>query len=202
MGRMFELRNHHTVFILGAGFSRLRGLPLISDFALRMRDAAIWCEQKKREDEARSIYEVLKFRLEAASAAYRIAIDLENIEELFSLASAGNPEIAEHVRVAIAATINFCESTQPHGQVRFENSLNKDLATLAQANQDTSLAETYPVIVRRLIASSDPAQSSFITFNYDVVLEDALKKLGLEWDYGLNGAVDRQKFPLLKEPLI
>ena len=78
--------NDHNVYILGAGFAAEAGLPLIKGFTNRMRDAAAWLEEqvgRKRELEA--ISHVLKFRLKAAGAAHRVPLNVENIEELFSL---------------------------------------------------------------------------------------------------------------------
>jgi hypothetical protein len=81
--------NDRNVYILGAGFSAEAGLPVIRDFMNRMRDAAAWLEEQgDRKEEVTAIEGVLDFRLRAASASYRVPLDVENIEELFSLASA------------------------------------------------------------------------------------------------------------------
>ena len=63
------LHNNHNVYILGAGFSHDAGLPLISDFLVRMRDSHEWLENQVRNSEAVAIDKVLDFRLNAASAA-------------------------------------------------------------------------------------------------------------------------------------
>jgi hypothetical protein len=101
------LRNDHNVYILGAGFSREAGLPLISDFLSQMRDGYDWLIQQNRPLEAKAIDDVLKFRLAAASAAYWVNLDLENIEELFSLAFANTDGIATSMQLAIAATLDY-----------------------------------------------------------------------------------------------
>jgi hypothetical protein len=36
--------NDHNVYVLGAGFSREAGYPLIADFTMKMRDALEWFE--------------------------------------------------------------------------------------------------------------------------------------------------------------
>src|SRR6266436_1423071 len=82
------LQNDHNVYILGAGFSFEAGLPLINNFLVRMRDSHEWLKAQGRLAEADAVQKVLEFRLKAASAAYYVNLDLENIEELFSLASA------------------------------------------------------------------------------------------------------------------
>src|SRR5882672_7813554 len=94
-----KARNDHNVYILGAGFAVEAGLPVIFDFMNRMRDAAAWlAEQGGRDKEVDAIEEVLDFRLRAAGAAYRTPIDVENVEELFSLASArGGESLAQNM---------------------------------------------------------------------------------------------------------
>ena len=87
------LQNDHNVYILGAGFSREAGLPLISDFLVRMRDCHEWLQGQRRASEADAVSEALRFRLESTSAAYAVDLDLENIEELFSLASSTGGKI-------------------------------------------------------------------------------------------------------------
>ena len=106
-----ELKNDHTVYILGAGFTRDAGLPLISDFLVRMRDSHPWLISQHRKPEADAVQKVLEFRLQAASAAYWTNLDLENIEELFSLASASAANISPDIQLAIAATLDFAYTT-------------------------------------------------------------------------------------------
>ena len=108
-----KAHNDHNVYILGAGFATEAGLPLIYDFMNRMRDAAAWlAEQGGRDTEVSAIEEVLDFRHRAAGATYRTPLDVENVEELFSLASArGGEKLAQNMNVAIAATIDFARAT-------------------------------------------------------------------------------------------
>jgi hypothetical protein len=107
--------NDHNVYILGAGFAREAGLPLIKDFMNQMRDAAAWLEdQGGREAELRAIGRVLQFRLRAAAAGYRVPLNIDNIEELFSLASASAGEgLTEDMALAIAATLDYCRRSAP-----------------------------------------------------------------------------------------
>src|SRR5216683_1265036 len=104
--------NDNNVYILGAGFSAEAGLPVISSFLPRMRDAVDWLDTYGRVAEREAIERVLDFRHEAAAAGYRINIDLDNIEHLFSLADAKpGTASAEDIRLAIAATIDFTAQT-------------------------------------------------------------------------------------------
>lgn len=107
--------NDHNVYIVGAGFSAEAGLPLIKDFMNRMRDAAVRLEaQGGRDREVEAISQVLEFRLKAAGAAYRVPLNIENVEELFSLVSASaRQELAASMALAIAATLDYSRSSTP-----------------------------------------------------------------------------------------
>ena len=55
---------------------------------------------------------MLEFRLRAAAAAHRVPLNVENVEELFSLASAsGDEELANAMPLAIAATLDYARQT-------------------------------------------------------------------------------------------
>jgi hypothetical protein len=110
-----KAHNDHNVYILGAGFAAEAGLPLIKDFMNRMRDAAAWLEEQGgRKRELDAISRVLEFRLKAAAAAHRVPLNVESVEELFSLASASaGADLAEEMAWAIAATLDFARSTAP-----------------------------------------------------------------------------------------
>jgi hypothetical protein len=116
-----QAHNDRNVYILGGGFSRDAGLPLVAGFMDTMRDSVEWLVANKRPREASAVGEVLDFRLKAAAAAYRVRLDVESVEELFSLASAAaGTDLAENVRLAIAATLDFAKScaSPPHLEVR------------------------------------------------------------------------------------
>jgi hypothetical protein len=102
-----DLKNDHNVYILGAGFSREAGMPLIKDFLFQMRDSHEWLLEQKQAVEADAVERVLEFRLRAASAAYYVNMDLENIEELFSLASATGGEMDKETRTASDVTVRI-----------------------------------------------------------------------------------------------
>ncbi|HEY2475886.1 MAG TPA: hypothetical protein VGI19_13945, partial [Candidatus Cybelea sp.] len=106
--------NDRNVYILGAGFSREAGLPLVSDFLNRMRDSRSWLVQQGRQKDVDAIDNLFAFRLKAGSAAERVCINLEDIEQLFSLVAASEGDsLTNDVIMAIAATLDFAEATQP-----------------------------------------------------------------------------------------
>jgi len=196
--------NDNNVYILGAGFSAEAGLPLISSFLARMRDAADWLENNDRSDERTAIERVLRFRHESAAAGYRINIDLDNIEHLFSLADAG-PSIAstEDICLAIAATIDFAgQSKLPIGRLRVSQTMGWPCTQLwrrtavrcSPASPDdfedveSSRYDYYVAILSGLVSNTtDAGKNVVITLNYDLVVEEALRRFNVPITYALTG---------------
>jgi hypothetical protein len=154
-----------------------------------MRDAAIWCEASGRSDEADAIHDVLRFRLDAAAAAYRVPIDLENIEELFSLASAADQKITRSVKRSIAATLAFSAANSPEPYLTFgiHDSTATDFRKVSKVNgSDLSShrINLYDALAIRALRCGSPAQSSIITFNYDGLVERSIKNIGGRYHHG------------------
>jgi hypothetical protein len=203
--------NDHNVYVLGAGFSAEAGMPLIRDFMNRMRDAGSWLEtQGGREREIQAIERVLEFRLKAAAASYRIPLNVENVEELFSLASASRgDELARDMAIAIAATLDFARSTAPPvpEQERF-NIGRLDVSAWTKPSDWGPPASwltqgmsgglekkkwfscpPYHVYVGLISGyfneRKEDRRDTIITFNYDTIFEDNLRDLGISWDRGI-----------------
>lgn len=195
-----KIENDKNVYILGAGFSAIRGMPCIPNFMLRLRDAHPWLVNQKREREAAAVERVIEYRLQSAAAAYRIPIDLENIEELFSLADAGKDVLSRDIRVAIAATLDFATETQLEPTTAFtwtEEAQPPALpANWKRRNQKPlqCTAPTYEFFIQSLLGGwhGSHAKAAFITFNYDCLVERALMGLNVPFRYGFgvdgNGA--------------
>jgi hypothetical protein len=198
------LHNDHNVYILGAGFSADAGLPMIPNFLVQMRDSHDWLRALGRNKEADSIARVLKFRLDAASAAYWANLDLENIEELFSLASASDTKITDDIRVAVAATLDYARKNNklkyqieltlsPSGSDdgrRSRELLSKFMQpeTLMGSPPSKFRCPTYNYYLAKMVGmlkNGEPqGENTFISFNYDTLVEDALVDLGLGVSYG------------------
>jgi hypothetical protein len=194
-----RLFNDHNVYIIGAGFSRPRGLPLISDFMANLRDAHEWLSENDRAAEAASVERVLQFRLDSTSSSYRVQIDLENIEELFSLAAAQDDSLTDDICTAIAATLDFCTARQQPPRTIFTLQGNGPvLPSIFTANLKHSGAAVngrqyevpaYAFTVAGLVGMLDPrpkSSNAFICFNYDLLLEQSLTELEVPFSYGLS----------------
>jgi hypothetical protein len=201
---MPTIYNDHNVYILGAGFSAARGLPLISNFMFCLRDAHEWLVQQGRTREAQSVERVLQFRLESTPTSYRVQIDLENIEELFSLAAAVGNSLTADIRNAIAATLDFCLSTNAQDKTILDVRRGETMApavmtgkalqkVMGQSTEQYELP-TYQFVVAGLIGALDEkdkaGNNAFVTFNYDLLVEEALTALHIPFSYGfLPGSV-------------
>ncbi len=204
MEKDYRIHRSHNVYILGAGFSRDAGLPLIFDFLDQMRLGVNWIADHGTDKEREAIDGVFKFRHWAAGAAHRARIDLENIEELFSLASAKErDEGNDYVPRAIAATLNYARSTKEPDTSLFSVDETKftppptweflfdDHDRKGRKLYRTSVYDAYAGILSGVFCNDVPGmRNTIITFNYDTLLEDSLTNLQVPFSYQLplNGA--------------
>ncbi|MGH7780837.1 MAG: SIR2 family protein [Candidatus Binataceae bacterium] len=206
-----KAHNDRNVYILGAGFAAEAGLPLIKDFLNRMRDAAAWLEEQGgRERELEAIGRALEFRLRAAAAAHRVPLNVENVEELFSLASAsGDPELAKAMPLAIAATLDYAQANAPllSDQEYFPIGMFNVPNWTKPANWKSPPAhilssvksgqlkgqwygcppyEFYLGAMCSYFNNGRPdRRDTIITFNYDTLVEEVFRALKIAFNYGL-----------------
>lgn len=196
-----SLENDHNVYILGAGFSAEGALPLVSNFLHRMRDSHPWLLAMGREWEAEAVRRVLQFRLRATSSSYWTKVDLENIEELFSLAAIREREdsLLYYIRVAIAATLDFAWQTSARKSrtLVFESG-HQDMFQQPPSwfqrvgspgvPTNTYQVPAYAYFAARLLGFFQTRQiigrNTFVTFNYDTLLEDGLTAMETSFSYG------------------
>ncbi|MSQ50987.1 MAG: hypothetical protein EXR28_03760 [Betaproteobacteria bacterium] len=197
--------NDNNAYILGAGFSAEAGLPVISSFLTRMRDAVDWLDKAGRVAEREAIERVLDFRHESAAAGYRINIDLDNIEHLFSLADAKpGTTSSDDIRLAIAATIDFAAQMGrvPIGRLRVSQANGwpctaswrssavrwNDGGDPGFSDVESSIYDYYAATLSGLTsAKRESGKNTVITLNYDVVVEEALRRLDVPISYQLGG---------------
>lgn len=179
---------NHNVYILGAGFSRDGGIPVIKEFLERMASSVEWLYDHDRNDEADAIGRVLEFRRRAANATYRININVDNIEDLFSLASASELEtFTNDMTTAIAATLDFAQLTTAPLDCTIEKKKVIDESGQWERHKTPyTIYQVYAGILSGLFCENFRSmKNTVITFNYDTLLEDALLEIGGSFNYGL-----------------
>ncbi len=202
---MREVRDRN-VYILGAGFSAPAGLPLIHDFIDRSRvyfdDPGSKLDKREREHFQR----FLDFKQKMSQAREKVKRDLDNIEELFGLVeishrlSHESAETRTSTVYVIAKTLELATRSQRVGEIDFQ--VNKEILRKRgeyppsfyrpDGYSDDMLAAD-PYVYFAGLASGlldDPdlqgsRVNTFITFNYDLLLEDALYKVGVVPEYCL-----------------
>lgn len=184
----------HNVYILGAGFSAAAGIPVVRDFLYDMRSSLSWLTAQGRHRDRDAVEEVLRFRKVAASAALRVNLNVENIEDLFSLAAAsGQYPLAESVSTAIAATVSFGAATRTAPPVFVSVKHGVTIPPNWELRQEADQVKKYYAPLYDLQAgllSGAPCgihaamRNTIISFNYDTVLEEALWNWKLKSWYG------------------
>lgn len=182
------------VFVLGAGFSAPSGAPVVHNFLDRSN--AIRLGLRKRLDRASigSAYErVFGFRNDAAVIAAHAMFDINNIETLFSLLELQSEYLRDKppasrldmVRVivdtlersssnTISQTLTYSDEFWRLLQVRWQMRRRGEPLTLYQN-----------FLIQALANCGEEDEISFISFNYDTLLEEAMISFGSHPDYGL-----------------
>jgi len=205
---MLDNIQDHNVYNLGAGFSKDAGAPLIHDFLDRARefydnpDSALDCQEREQFER------VFKFKREVAKAREKFRIDLDNVEQLFGLVEmsqrleSASPATRDATVYLIAKTLQLAltdSSIRP--QVRM--GLARDYAPQAsfipyvhpQAGGEVFDTDIYTHFALLLSGKYDDQKklasrsNTAITFNYDLIVDDALSRVGAKPGYELADAV-------------
>lgn len=214
----------HNVYILGAGFSRDAGAPLIHDFLDRAREFFDNPDSGLDAGERNQFELVFKFKREVAKAREKFRIDLDNIEQLFGLVEMSqrlgseSPATRDATVYLIAKTLELAlrnTSTRPQVKFGLVRSYAQQASFLSYVRRADSIGEIFETDIYThfgLLLSGkydDPRKlasrsNTVITFNYDLLLDDALIRVGSKPGYGLADAVFDERnsgaseVPLLK----
>jgi len=193
----------HNVYVLGAGFSKDAGLPLLTTFLASMREARASGQLNNLENDA--IDALLEYRLHASLAASRVPINPDNIEDLLSLILAtpvslttnSQRNIARELPIAIGATLSYRQ------KIYFQKSPSRIVQTSTEAEHVRWLTPAHSVgDIQRQVPSYDlyvalmcgslyensQRKDTIITFNYDTLIEDALTRMKVPYNYGYSSA--------------
>ncbi len=199
----------HNVYILGAGFSRDAGAPLIHDFLDRAREFFDDPDSALDPQERQQFEQVFKFKREVAKAREKFRIDLDNIEQLFGLVEMSQRlgSVGSDTRDAMVYLIaKTLQLTLANTSRRSEVKMNLALGYASQASfvnyvrrsssgVDSIDTDIYTHFALYLSGKYDDQRnlssrsSTVITFNYDLILDDALAGVEANPGYELGGAV-------------
>lgn len=201
-----------NVYILGAGFSAAAGAPLVHDFLDRSRqlfdDPASGLEDFERE----SFKKVFAFRQQMAQAREKVRIDLDDVEQLFGLVEISHrlgrtgADTRNATVYVIAKTLELTTGRYGRRRARFgfpvvSGTPNQDVISahpdVFQHQDNTTNPPFCQVDVYDYFAAllagifDDPEKrisrkDTVITFNYDLVLDSALRRIGIGPDYHLD----------------
>lgn len=205
-----KIYNDHNLYILGAGFSYEANMPLMSTFITELKKAYNWYPKDSYARD--SIETILKFRQLSTSSAYRVNLDLDNIEDLFSLAATDGYESIKLLRTGLCATLEYCKKTAR--RPTYNINIRDDVPYLNAKSEDHDDGmggrkkieiDSYDYISSVLSGigkQKNDQINSIISFNYDTILEDSLDSIGQGFTYCLEekiidiGKLD--KTPLVK----
>ncbi|MBK8539113.1 MAG: SIR2 family protein [Ardenticatenia bacterium] len=181
-----------TVLILGAGFSRAAGIPLLGDFVDRMWELSIRGRAAKPlEDGDKQLFaEAMRIREELDGYHGRAAFSDRNIEDLLSILSFNvigggkkDRDKLETMSAAIARTIELT-CTVRHPGINFLRS---------------SVVDDGPDIYRQFwkalfdVRTHGKQLPTIITFNYDLVLERSLLQVLIGTHFGASRPLPFQR---------
>jgi len=216
-----EIRDRN-VFILGAGFSVAAGAPLINNFLDLSRELYDNPTSGLDDGERELFGRVFEFKQAMSRAREKMKIDLDNIENLFGLVEMQQrlkhaaPETRNATVYLIAKTIQLAlEQRGGRGRIGWQiNSKFGDTSSFPNnIETDTTnsryFAHIYDFFAGLIAGCYDAPDrrtwrhNTVITFNYDLVLEDALWRVGFRPEYHLENAEwvdhgDARAIPVLK----
>jgi hypothetical protein len=208
---MLPNSNSHdrNVYILGAGFSKDAGAPLVHDFLDRAREFYDDPDSALDPEEREQFERVFSFKREVAKAREKFRIDLDNIEQLFGLVEmsqrleSASPKTRDATVYPIAKTLQLAlEDASKRPPVGFTLSRGyetQDSFTPFVRRQSTSAdvyeTDIYTHFALRLAGKYDDQRKlasrsdTVITINYDLIVDDALNRVGARPGYELGDAV-------------
>jgi len=199
----------HNVYILGAGFSRDAGAPLIHDFLDKAREFFDNPDSGLDLSERVQFEQVFKFKREVAKAREKFRIDLDDIEQLFGLVEMSHrlgsepPAPRDATVYLIAKTLQLAlvdSSRRPRARMGLTPAYAANASFINYVNRGQGGADIFDTDIYTHFALllsgryDDPRKvahrsSTVITFNYDLVLDDALARVDATPGYGLAEAV-------------
>lgn len=194
-----------NVYILGAGFSQPAGAPLVRDFLDRSREFMDDPSSGLDETERTQFRDVFNFREVIARAREKVLLDLDDLEQLFGLIEVsqrlgvGPADIKtrESMGYLIAKTLELAINRKgQRGVIAFtpnQGIISKldgrpYFRNVSGNEFRCDMYDLFAALVGGLLdfdTSASGFSDSIISFNYDLVVDDALNRLGFTPNYYL-----------------
>ncbi len=191
-----------NVYSLGAGFSATAGAPVVRDFIDSSRKFFDDPNSQLDPVESNHFEVFLEFKRRMSQAREKIRIDLDDIEQLFGLVEISQrlePQLRDtrtSTVYVIAKTLEVATRLRRTGRIRFDSDAEPNLLPRGVRADQGFGPGTYNLDLYDYFAAlasgrfDKPEQrksriNTFITFNYDLVLDDALRRIGVAPEYFL-----------------
>jgi len=214
----------NNVFILGAGFSVDAGMPLLKDFMSRMRDVRELSNDLPEEAKS-AIDTVLEERASLSNVRDKVKLNLDNVEDLFSLIEAHTSTSTRSkakvlkvaIRRAISATLLYSSQKKPTLDLQIENgAVEEPIRKLAEISGQSNFGSSnnsirlntyilYAALISHILDDSDDMEGysdTIITFNYDLVLEESLAYLKIRPNYCIQNVEYNSMIPTTDAPRV
>jgi hypothetical protein len=183
-----------TIYVLGAGCSQHTGAPLLADFLIKAR---LLMESERELVYKDSFERIFKWVDNLRSASYYVELDLDNLEHIFSLTDMlrqiGSKEGEEYfsdLRYVVMETLDKCQVRLENTQLKPDHTYTNFIELLNELN-----------IQRRdkIRQGVGPFEKDvIITFNYDVMLDYAMRFNSIPPNYCLSISPVTDDFKFLK----
>ena len=188
------------MFILGAGFSASAGAPVINEFLDVSREIFDDPDSSLDRTERDLFLQVFQFKKRVAQSREKFVIDLDNIEQLFGLIEMSHrlerkKDVRDAMVYVIAKTLELAIAKNQRkqglrislapgyeGNPPWAEGIHRENANVLCPDIYTHFAL---LLSGRYDAPNKSRSNVVITFNYDLVLDNALRRVGVEPHYGL-----------------
>lgn len=203
-------RDHQdrNVYVLGAGFSAPAGAPVVGNFLDKSREFYDDPLSGLDGEEEKQFERVFLFRQQMAAAREKFVIDLDNIEHLFGLIEISDRlgEIEDGLRndviYLIAKTLQLAVTRPvvPRPKINvgiksvtplLDRIANPQGGVFRDEGAGNFTADIYDYFAALVAGALDNPtkrlnrKDTIITFNYDLVCDDAIRRVGFQPNYHL-----------------
>jgi NAD-dependent SIR2 family protein deacetylase len=205
---MTRERPNRNVYVLGAGFSAPAGAPVIRDFLDRSRE--LYDDPRSSMDgpERERFARVFEFKRSMGQAREKFRIDLDDIEKLFGLVEISQRlgenigQTRDDLVYLIAKTLQVATTWPTAKRPTIIFSAHPDPAILQVLGQfggvfrnpagsdfNADMYDYFAGLVAGLLDDPDRRtnrKDTIVTFNYDLICDHALRRLGVTPNYHLD----------------